>query len=211
MRSSEHRKAKSRKEALALLSIIKERAVPIKSVIQCGLGDWAEGPVMLDLFSHASFLAVEPIHRYCFESWAAGYRGPIIQGLLWNETGLTKELHDHRTRTSVHDDKPHGLGSLIAKTVTLDDAVTWTKFQAEDVLLWMDCEGSELEILKGAKATLLHTNAIICELKRRDRHPSWPDAEEAISVLDSLGYEMVDKMRTDGLFLRKQSTDAARG
>lgn len=204
MRPGDKRKRRARKETAKLLSPLKEKGINIDCIIQCGLGDWAEGPVLLNLFPNATCMAVEPIHRYCHEAWAAGFRGSIIQGLLWNETGLKKKLNDWRTRTSVHDEARHGLGSFSTYTLTLDDAVKWCVFpENHECLLWMDVEGAELEILKGAEQTLKSVVAIVCELKRGERLPGWPQAEEMMAVIESLGYKMEKEIQPNALFLRR--------
>lgn len=206
MRPRDKRKRRARREARSLLLLATEH-VTIDSIIQCGLGDWAEGPTLLKMYPSASYLAVEPIHRYCHETWAAGFRGPIIQGLLWNETGLEKTLNDWRTRTSVYDESQHGLGPITAYTVTLDDAVERTAFRGKSILLWMDVEGAELEILKGAGETLKSVQSIISELKKGTKFPGWPEAEEVVSFLLSIGFELKETIRCNGVFVRKQSKD----
>lgn len=203
MRPADKRKRRSRKEAYRLLAPLKEKNIIIDSVIQCGLGDWAEGPVLLDLFPDALYMAAEPLHRYCHETWAAGFKGPIIQGVLWSKTGEEKKLHDWRTRTSVYDEAPHGLGSVAVRTITLDDAVRCVGFSGKSSLLWQDCEGAELEILKGAEQTLKSVQAIICELKRGTPFPEWPTRDVVIDEIELLGFELVKEVSSNGLFLRK--------
>lgn len=203
MRAADIRKRRSRKKAYRLLAPLKEKNIIIDSVIQCGLGDWAEGPVLLDLFPDALYMAAEPLHRYCHETWAAGFKGPIIQGVLWSKTGEEKTLHDWRTRTSVHDEAPHGLGSVAVRTITLDDAVRCVGFSGKSSLLWMDCEGAELEILEGAIKTLGLVEAIVCELKSETSFTAWPTRDVIIPKIESLGYTMVLEVASNGLFLRK--------
>ena len=200
MGPGEIRRHRARNQAYRLLRPIKNFG--IDCVIQCGLGDWAEGPVLLDLFPNAAYMAVEPIHRYCHETWAAGFRGPIIQGLLWNETGLKKELNDWRTRTSVHDGESHGLGTIEAHTITLDDASKFIKFPLGNTLLWMDTEGSELTILEGAEDTLTWATAIVCELKVGTKFPGWPTREVVVEKIESLGFLLTREIRSNGLFVR---------
>jgi FkbM family methyltransferase len=202
---AQRRRARAQKETNALLCGIPPYVLDqFDGIIQCGLGDWAEGPVLLEAFppKRYSYLAVEPIPRFCFEAWAAGFRGPIIQGALWKETGGQVSLQDFRSRTSMLDTEPRR-GEVKARLLTLDDAVTYSNFSANGVLLWMDCEGVELTILQGAAETLKKTPVIICELKDEPKMANWPPASAIIQQLNSLGYYFIDRVSDNGLFFKK--------
>lgn len=178
--------------------------VRIDSVIQCGLGDWAEGPVLLEKFPpyRTKYFAVDPIQRFCFEAWKAGFVGPIIQGALWHTTGQNVSLQDFRSRTSMLDQELRR-GAVETRTYTLDDACQFVNYRPRNGLLWMDCEGVELEILKGAHMTLRAVNAIICELKDQPKMPNWPVADVVIQTVESYGYKFIRRVSDDGLFLNK--------
>ena len=146
----EKRRARARAETAELLQPLLKHIVPVSGVVQCGLGDWAEGPVLNEFFNNdQEFMAVEPIQRYCFEAWRDGFRGPIIQAALWNCTGKRINLQDFRSRTSMLD-KESRRGEFPSTTLTLDDALEYVQFepeakwlmmygQASSLLLWMDC------------------------------------------------------------------------
>lgn len=170
-------------------------------IIQCGLGDWAEGQAVLAMFGQRQMLAIEPLQRYCFEAWRDGFRGPIIQGALWHTAGKLITLQDFRTRTSMLDTESRR-GPVEARTLTLDDAVKYVNYRAGRVLLWMDIEGVELEVLKGAAETLKRTVAIVCELKDEPRMANWPNTNAVISQLASLGYTFMTRIADNGLFYR---------
>lgn len=200
----EKRKARQRQEAREILAPIVPHTHEINLVVQCGLGDWAEGPVLLEMFPHSQFIAVEPVARYCHEAWAKGFRGPIIQGALWSSTGGAVELQDFRTRTSMYD-KEDRRGGFLAYLLTLDDAIRYLKIDLSDkkILLWADCEGSELKIFSQAASMLKHTKAIVCELKDSPKMKDWPNSETVIKEIDSLGFSFHKRVADDGLFLRK--------
>lgn len=198
------RRLRARAEAADLLKPLIVNNIGIDGIIQCGLGDWAEGPVLLSFFPpmNHQYLAIEPIHRYCYEVWGRGFRGPIIQGALWCNTGEIMELSDFRTQTSALD-KERRLGKFSTSTVTLDDAVWYTKFNAPRILLWMDIEGVELVVLQAAERTLSKTVAIVCELKDKPRLENWPNAVQVIEKLKELGYNLHLRIKDNGLFMRK--------
>lgn len=177
------------------------RMPAIDGLVQCGLGDWAEGPILLEYFPDFPYLAIEPLHRYVHEAWRDGFRGPIIQAALDTTTNKIIELHDFRTRTSIHDTEPRTGGSFLTRTITLDDALEFTQYPGKSLLLWMDCEGAELNILKAAEATLRKTSVIVCELKDVPKFKNWPNSVEVIAALESYGFHLLHRVSDDGLFL----------
>lgn len=195
------RRQHAREAAEMLLQAI---TCQIDSVIQCGLGDWAEGPVLLGYYPHIPMMAVDPVHRYAHEAWKAGFRGPIIQGALWDKTGEELTFQDNRTETSVHDmeKRVRHLHKITTHTLTLDDAVGYLQFPIKSALLWLDTEGSENSIIAGASRTMPSVSAIICELKEEPKFPGWVTKAEMIEIFRGHGFELVKEVRQDGLFLR---------
>jgi FkbM family methyltransferase len=202
---AQKRRKRAREETDQLLTPLVEALCPryLDGVIQCGLGDWAEGPVLNQLFTGAKFMAVEPIQRYALEAWQAGFRGPIVQGVLWNKTGKVFHIEDFRTKTSMLD-KEKRRGKFSAMSYTLDDAVKFVGYELEwrDHLLWMDVEGVELEILKGAKKTLERTVAIVCEVKDKPRIKGWPPTEVVEKFITDLGFVKWHRISDNSLFVR---------
>jgi FkbM family methyltransferase len=199
----DRRRERQRLEAEQLLKPLIDYAMYINRVVQCGLGDWPEGPVLLKSFPHADFMAVEPVRRYCWDAWKAGFRGPIIQGALWHTSGNVITLQDFKSRTSMLDPEPQRFGSFETVTVTLDDAVKYVRMPAGLMLLWMDCEGVELEVLKGAQKTLKDSvMAIVCELKDEPKMPNWPKSEQVVSEICGLGFQFVHQVADNGLFVK---------
>lgn len=197
------RRTRQLAEAYDLLKPISSIQPRPDGIIQCGLGDWAEGQAILSLFANYPMLAIEPVQRYIFEAWRDGFRGPIIQGALWSTGGKIVTLQDFRTRTSMLDTVDRR-GPIDARTLTLDEAVQYSRFVAHRILLWMDIEGVELEVLKGATETLKRTTAIVCELKDEPKLANWPATEEVIAGLRQYGYELILRVADNGLFYRKE-------
>lgn len=203
----DRRRARSRKETALLLDHLDPNH-RIDRVIQCGLGDWAEGPVLLERFPTADFYAAEPIHVYAIEAWQAGFRGPILQVALWNKTGEILYLHKWRTRTSALNMEDRGLGSIEVFTLTLDKFAEYLKIYNHDkrvfqnTLLWMDCEGVELKILEQAGYVLDRTYYVLCELKDEPKLPNWPKTNEIVAKFLELGFHLKHRIGDNGLFSR---------
>jgi FkbM family methyltransferase len=201
---AQKRRKRAREETNQLLTPLVEALCPkyLDGVIQCGLGDWAEGPVLNQLFSGARFMAVEPIQRYALEAWQAGFRGSIVQGVLWDRTGKVFHIEDFRTKTSMLD-KEKRRGKFSAMSYTLDDAAEFVGYEYwwRDSLLWMDVEGVELTILKGAKKVLERTIAIVCEVKDKPRIKGWPPTEEVEAFITNLGFKKWHRISDNSLFV----------
>lgn len=75
-------------------------------------------------------------------------------------------------------------------TKTLDTIVKERGFPAPD-LIKMDVQGSELDVLKGAKETLASCKDLILELQRVEYNKGAPLREEVIDYLDSIGFDLV--------------------
>jgi FkbM family methyltransferase len=85
----------------------------------------------------------------------------------------------------------------------------------ERCLLWLDCEGSELNILKGGREFVENGVVIInVEMTGRPQHAGWPPPKEVHQHLCDLGFVAVwiHSIRTqvcqyDAIYLRKDLVD----
>lgn len=204
---TQRRMEEARRIAESFFSSIEENGVSIAGVVQVGIGPWWEGEELLRFFPSAHYLGIEPLQRYIYNAWNLGFRGPIIEGAVCGETGNELIMYDRRDRTSVHfEDDQSRLPQVRTTTITLDDAVKYVRFPDVPTLLWMDCEGGELQALDGANNFIDQVVAIVAELKDAPKLQTWPNADEVISRLDGLGFYLHSRIG-DGLFLRKQNED----
>jgi len=177
----------------------------VDAVIQCGLGDWAEGPALKETFGgRVPFLAVDPVPRYIHEAIKDGFPGVLLRAALWSESAGWFEFHDRRTRTSMLSEVDKNKKTIRARRLTLDHAVEEAHISFRHAFLWMDCEGSEHEILKAAKRTIYHTEYILCELKEQPKIDGWLSAKELTNIFEGLGFSLIVNIRGDGLFGRKR-------
>ena len=78
-------------------------------------------------------------------------------------------------------------------TYTLDTVVKQNNFPLPD-LIKLDVQGSELDILKGAKETLKNCNHIIIEIQHVDYNIGAPKKDAVFEYLKSIGFENVSGM-----------------
>lgn len=85
------------------------------------------------------------------------------------------------------------------KTITLDTVVSTNNFLLPD-LIKMDTQGSELDIIKGAKISVEHAKDIILELQNVDYNKGAPKAPEVIDYMNSIDYVCVAKKFTQNIY-----------
>lgn len=177
---------------------------PIDTVVQVGLGSWDEGPALLQSFPHADYFAVEPIQYYCELARKFGFPGVITEGLAWNITGLTREIGNRWSKTSAFNSVSRGKAKTIeAKTWTIDDLVRDQWPVGTDILLWLDCEGSELRALSGIESLVDRIRYILVEY-RDDPPPGWATSDDIFRWMMATGFALVDewveRTATQGVF-----------
>ena len=68
-----------------------------------------------------------------------------------------------------------------------------TKHNIKNIdFIWMDVQGAEMDILKGAKETLKTCQNLILELQHVEYNTGAPMNEEVISYLDGIGFRLVE-------------------
>ena len=184
-------------------------------IIQVGLGMEAhEAAVMNEMWPNAEFIGFEPVGK-SFETVSKTYPGEVRNFAISNETrkGHIKIKARHKDGSSLFDfDQP--TTSQEVEIDTLDnqflDAIKSRRLQGKQVLLWLDCEGSELNALYGAELLLPHVQMINVELTAKPPNPSWASSVDVSSLLNRRGFflQWLHTQRTsagqcDGIFVRR--------
>lgn len=89
----------------------------------------------------------------------------------------------YRENTQFFDPK----NFIIKETRSLDSLVMDRNYAYPDILK-IDSQGSELDIIKGAKKCLEHATYLICELQDVDYNINAPKSQEVIEYLKSINY-----------------------
>lgn len=193
---TDRRRRNSRKRTFELLYDVEG----IKTVMQVGIGDWAEGPALISLYNDVSFIGIEPIHRYREEAIRKGFPGIIFPGVCWSESGIDFTFADQRTESNLFEKDIPRWDNISAKSITLDEICIGCRERGlwkPPVLLWMDCEGSELEVLKGGREALKDISHMIVELKDRPKRPN----------VQTPGHKLIYELGEIGFFLRRRQED----
>ena len=78
--------------------------------------------------------------------------------------------------------------NIPVKTSTLDKEISAADVFGKEVILWMDCEGSELRVLQGAENTLTHVKMVNVEMTPNTPSIHWPTPNELHSFLRDAGF-----------------------
>lgn len=85
---------------------------------------------------------------------------------------------------------------LIKDTKKLDTLVQENNYSIPD-LMKMDCQGAELDIIKGAREVLRYCKYLIVELQDVEYNRYAPKANEVIEYLKTIGYECIASKFSD--------------
>ncbi len=136
--------------------------------------------------------AFEPVPEYC-----AVLKQNLSANGVVNTSVYQLALSDRQGRIRLHK---HGAGSGITPSPNAEElwvqATTVTDFLRDEKigridLLHLDCEGSEMLVLKGAKALLEeHAPEIFCEIHHPYLKELGQSAHDVITFLTGIGYDV---------------------
>lgn len=186
--------------AKQLLSLVDKDLVD--SVVVVGVGSFDEGPAFAETLGlEIPYLGIDPM-EYCGET----FPGQIIHAAAHFSSGMTAKLGDRYGKSSVFClDARKNRTVVHTKTVALDDVVPDT---FRKPLLWLDCEGSEVNALVGAKKVLKRAHYVVAEHRPNPEFPGWCSSEQLFECLRFEAFtefarvEPNSKGVTDSLFRR---------
>ena len=117
----------------------------------------------------------------------------VFRCLLGAEMRSDMRLHVSETGSSVPDESiPHALPVQHCQMRTVDDVVARDYPDGAPDFLKLDVQGYELEILKGAEATLPRLQVILMEVNPLDIYRGVPLVAEVVAWLDARGWAPYD-------------------
>jgi len=167
-----------RRSGIAVYQVVELLEWKPTVILQVGVGQYAkEIDVFTEAWPEADLIGFEPhpdiVRRI-------EYPGLIVRKALGRYIGWAKLFYDpaHIDGGSVYTDPTSGrLQEIDVEIDTLDNYYHGTKWYREDdrVLLWLDCEGSELDVLVGGETSIEQVQMINVELTGKVSRPGWPD------------------------------------
>jgi FkbM family methyltransferase len=146
-------------------------------VVQAGVGQrHQEVDVLTEEWPGVRFIGFEPYPLDPKE-----YNGQLYPSALGCEIGH-KTLHvkkRHKDGASLHPfDADVTTKEIPIDVTTLDWFIRQTDnyfLLRKRLLLWLDCEGSELDVLRGAKEFIEYVNVVNVEITAKPPSPKWND------------------------------------
>ncbi len=146
-------------------------------MIQVGVGNYhQEVDVLKSEWSGVKFIGYEPHPRVC-KRLKKTYPGPVHPIALSNKTGKydlnIKARHsDGSSLLDLHDGSR--LETVKVDVDTLDNVCPADIHSYRRILLWLDCEGSELDVLEGGEETIhKHISMINLEMTAAPPSAGW--------------------------------------
>ena len=131
---------------------------------------------------------VEELRSWCVQDGNAD----VIDTLLGAETRKAVPFHEMETASSVLEE--HIPQASLVRTYPMQtiDVIVKSRCTTGPDLLKLDVQGYELEVLKGADATLAHLSVILTEVNLIDIHKNVPLLDDLVVFLRDRGFVAYD-------------------
>ena len=151
-----------------------------------------EGQIFQDAWPSCCILGIEAYEDLCERANRLFY---TIHAAVVREPHLsTVTLYRRRGMPIASSlwSRPEGKNSRVrVPAITLDSVADKRNLIGTAVFLWMDCEGSELNALRGAHSLLASVRWIHLEVTPRPERSGWPSAIEIQTWLKRNDYHLV--------------------
>jgi len=204
-----------RRSGVALYNVANLLEWAPTAILQVGVGYYSkEVEVFKEAWPEAKLIGFEP-HPETIRLMQ-GYPGLLICKALGRYKGSVRLFWDasHKDGASVHSKaQVDTLKWVDVEIDTLDNrCIEDVRFQSsERILLWLDCEGSELDVLIGGEKFVVNVNVINVELTGKPSRPGWPDPVEVNRWLLDHGFllqyvhtQRVASGQVDAIYVRPE-------
>ena len=179
-------------------------------VVQGGIGFFHEEcDVLHQEWPNTKFIGFEA--HPDIASKVKDYPGQLISKAVGNRCGraLLNSKSKHKDGSSFYEFKEDidSIKEIEIDVITLDSIINHE--EVDNVLLWLDCEGSELNALFGASYLLQKVKAVNIEMTANPPSLYWPSTIEVHNYLKDLGFfrQWIHTLRGgqyDAIYVRKE-------
>jgi FkbM family methyltransferase len=169
------------------------------NVIMVGTGPGFEYRVFLEQWPHVKIFGIEA-NRASFEA-AACFMDMTYAAVVDDATLIKTAFfirHQKTLASSIYPRHPSLDRQIQVPAITLD-AFAKSKKLTGKTFLYMDCEGSELNALRGGRALLETVDWIHSEVVENPGRLNWPKGSELRDFLKSVGFSIWDDYRVPRL------------
>lgn len=172
----------------------------IKVLYHIGVGPkpHCEAEAFRDLWPSIAIYGFEPNPHVYMDRYME-YEGHLLPLALWSSPCFKELLLMGDSMAGSSLLKPHEdwdtkgnilHGKALVYSITLDSFDEYVG-NPDDIFLWMDIEGSEMEVLKGGVNTLERVRYIDLEVSHETRRVGEPTEDEITSFLDNFGIKKI--------------------
>lgn len=196
-----------RRSGISVIAIAEWLEWKPTAIVQVGLGHHhEEAHAMKEAWPDCRFVAFEPhpaanrtpedqtvltaSKRRNRSKVAVPYPGEVCNKAVGDREGevVLWDKFRHMDGSSIHPrDDPRDYPVTVPMT-TLDTALPDPRNLGEHVMLWLDCEGSELSALKGGEKFLRSVEVVNVEMTGNPPREGWCDAGEVHDWLNDHGF-----------------------
>ena len=164
-------------------------------IYQVGIGQLHdETDVLKDIWPDAKFVGFEPHPKIIANLKQAGYPGMLFDYAVsdFNGEAALYGKSNHKDGSSLFPQgKKHErekYQEIKVKVATFDTLFPNPKMFGEPILLWLDCEGSEMRVLHGGTEFIESVDVINIEMTANPVNEGWADTVEIHNFLMENGF-----------------------
>lgn len=174
------------------------------AIIQAGVGFAREIDPLLKAFPQSDLIGFEPSPQFIRHWSVRGYPGTLVPCALSQHCGVVRLYRRRRMAeaTSLYP-RPQDVEFDEVPAISLDVAMPMLGNLGDRVLLWMDCEGSELSVVLGARQALRSVSWVVAEVAPSAER-QYPDPDTVHDTIKRCGFMTVAKLSSsDWLYARR--------
>ncbi len=185
-----------RRSGIAAVHISKLVGFAPKTVIQVGVGMyWEEVDCIKEQWPDVYFVGFEP-NPVLFKKLDGGkYPGLLYSCAIGDATGeatlyFRKRHKDGSSLYQLYAKEGEETHEVIVPVEKLDDFFHLRTVRTKPVLLWLDCEGSELKALQGGREVIKSVDMVNVEMTGKPPGDGWCKPQDVHDLLIEYGFHL---------------------